>query len=254
MEECYIRSPSVLRLTRLSRCGMWNFLRDTGGISSTHTFFTIFLLINFYLKWNIETYLVNQINNVLNKIIQQSLHCRTCSSLLLRLPHSPPPHIALTRLACHSTAVFRYLLLTVLSFKFLCAHPSYRQRFLNTRWAFKLTPYGYEPPVTDASKANRQYTENVRLQCDIWKKPYKQETSYDLISSNNDGHLVTSTPLHYTSPSYTSLHFTTLHQATPHSTSLHFTKLHLTPLHYTSPSYTSPHILHFTKLHLTPLH
>jgi hypothetical protein len=24
--------------------------------------------------------------------------------------------------------------------------------------------YGYEPPVTDASKANKQYTKNVRLQ------------------------------------------------------------------------------------------
>jgi hypothetical protein len=28
---------------------------------------------------------------------------------------------------------------------------------LNARWAFKPTTYGYEPPVTDASKANEQY-------------------------------------------------------------------------------------------------
>jgi hypothetical protein len=29
---------------------------------------------------------------------------------------------------------------------------------------FKLITYSYEPPVTDASKANKQYTQNVRLQ------------------------------------------------------------------------------------------
>jgi hypothetical protein len=27
--------------------------------------------------------------------------------------------------------------------------------------------YGYEPPVTDASKANEQYTENVQLECEL---------------------------------------------------------------------------------------
>jgi hypothetical protein len=32
-------------------------------------------------------------------------------------------HIALTRLACHSTARFRYLLLTVFLFKSLCIQP-----------------------------------------------------------------------------------------------------------------------------------
>jgi hypothetical protein len=41
---------------------------------------------------------------------------------------------------------------------------SYRQWFLNARWAFKPTTYGYEPPVTDASKANKQHTKKVRLQ------------------------------------------------------------------------------------------
>jgi hypothetical protein len=35
---------------------------------------------------------------------------------------------------------------------------------MNERWAFKLIKYGYEPSVTDANKANEQYTNNVRLQ------------------------------------------------------------------------------------------
>jgi hypothetical protein len=35
---------------------------------------------------------------------------------------------------------------------------------LNAHWAFKPTRYGYEPPITDTSKANKQYTKNVQLQ------------------------------------------------------------------------------------------
>jgi hypothetical protein len=35
---------------------------------------------------------------------------------------------------------------------------------MNARWAFKPTMYGYEPPVTDASKANEHYTKYVQVQ------------------------------------------------------------------------------------------
>jgi hypothetical protein len=42
---------------------------------------------------------------------------------------------------------------------------------LNVRWPFKPATYGYEPLVTDASKANEQYTKNVRLQYfTIWRE------------------------------------------------------------------------------------
>jgi hypothetical protein len=47
---------------------------------------------------------------------------------------------------------------------FSVLNPSYCQRFLNARWAFKPTMYDCEPPVTDARKANEQYIENVWLQ------------------------------------------------------------------------------------------
>jgi hypothetical protein len=38
---------------------------------------------------------------------------------------------------------------------------------LNARWPLKPSTYGYEPPVTDANKANEQYTKNVRLRYHI---------------------------------------------------------------------------------------
>jgi hypothetical protein len=46
--------------------------------------------------------------------------------------------------------------------------PSYHQRFLNAHWAFKPTMYGYELPITDASKANKQRTKNVWLHLVDW--------------------------------------------------------------------------------------
>jgi len=33
---------------------------------------------------------------------------------------------------------------------------TYHQQLLNIRWQFKLIAYGYEPPVTDANKPNKQ--------------------------------------------------------------------------------------------------
>jgi hypothetical protein len=90
---------------------------------------------------------------------QQSLHSRTCNLLFLdyhTIHHLT--HTAVTRLASYWTARLRYLLLTVFSFKSLSVHtpPTYHQRFLNVCWAFKLITCGYEPPVTDASKPNKQ--------------------------------------------------------------------------------------------------
>jgi hypothetical protein len=34
---------------------------------------------------------------------------------------------------------------------------------LELRWVFKLIMYGYKPLITDARKASKQYTQNVRL-------------------------------------------------------------------------------------------
>jgi hypothetical protein len=66
--------------------------------------------------------------------------------------------------ATYWTARLGYLLLTVFSFKSLSVYnPCHHQRFLNVRWAFKLITHGYEPPTTDASKPNKQYTDNVQL-------------------------------------------------------------------------------------------
>jgi hypothetical protein len=73
-------------------------------------------------------------------------------------------HIALTKLAYHSTARLHYLLLTVFSFKSLYSTPL----IANGSWMYvgrsNPTTYGYEPPVTDEKKVNKQYTKNVRLQ------------------------------------------------------------------------------------------
>jgi hypothetical protein len=68
-------------------------------------------------------------------------------------------HTAVTTLASYWTARLHYLLLTVFSFKSLSLYttpPTYHQLLLNVRWAFKLITYGYELPVTDVSKANKQ--------------------------------------------------------------------------------------------------
>jgi hypothetical protein len=41
--------------------------------------------------------------------------------------------------------------------------------------------YGYEPPVTDASKANEQYTKNVQLQFadQFWQKNGRNTKEYE---------------------------------------------------------------------------
>ena len=83
------------------------------------------------------------------------------------------------------------------------------------------------------------------------KQPYKQQTSFDLLSSNNDRHLFTKT--------FTSLHYSCGHFTFSH---LNFTQLHFTTFHYPliwlnpiSVSYRSisPHIitLHLTSLYCT---
>ena len=64
------------------------------------------------------------------------------------------------------------------------------------------------------------------------------------MSSNNVGHLITSTII--TLQHFTTLHHTSPNYTSPHFTKLHFTTLHQTTLHYTSPNYTSPH---FTSSH-----
>jgi hypothetical protein len=73
-------------------------------------------------------------------------------------------HIALTGLAYHSTARLQYLLLTVFSFKSSYSTPL----ITNGSWKYvgrsNPTTYGYELPVTDENKVNKQYTKNVRLQ------------------------------------------------------------------------------------------
>jgi hypothetical protein len=66
------------------------------------------------------------------------------------------------------------MLLTVFPFKSLSVHnPSYHQQFLNVCWEFKLITYGYEPPVTDVSKPNKQ----IHQKCSATQSIHLQESS-----------------------------------------------------------------------------
>jgi hypothetical protein len=97
------------------------------------------------------------------------------------------------------------------------------------------------------------------------KKPSKQQTSWNIyISSNNGIHLLLRPSLHFITLQPTKIHTTSLnltlyflsfkpHPTTLHSTSLHFNQLHLIPLQYKWWHFTSCH-LNFTQLHFTPLH
>jgi hypothetical protein len=57
----------------------------------------------------------------------------------------------------------------------------------------------------------KKWNQKNMKECDKGISPYKQQTSCDLIYSNNGRNPVTNnfTPLHYTSPNYISPHFTT---------------------------------------------
>jgi hypothetical protein len=59
-------------------------------------------------------------------------------------------HTAVTGLASYWTARHH------LNLSLYPTPPTYQQRFLIVRWVFKLVTYGYEPPVTDVSKPNKQ--------------------------------------------------------------------------------------------------
>jgi hypothetical protein len=120
----------IFYMITLSTSALTNSLRHVkllpgyGGSSSNHTVFTVCLLINFYLKCNIWTYLVNQINHVLTKLKPTVTSLPNTQSAVLRyhtLHHLT--HVTLTRLASHLTACLRYLLLTIFSFTSLCTQP-----------------------------------------------------------------------------------------------------------------------------------
>jgi hypothetical protein len=94
-------------------------------------------------------------------------------------------HTAVTRPAYYWTARLRYLLLTVFSFKSLSVqNPSYLlPTVLECTLILKLITYGYEPPVTDVSKPNKQTYQKRSATVCIRNYPVYQPTLHKMRST-----------------------------------------------------------------------